>query len=403
MAKVDISNLKIESLQNEEWRDVLGHEGMYIVSNMGRVISFKKKPKLLTPHFTIHGYYVVSLPSEKGFRNKSIHRLVCNAFLGVTEKSMQVNHKNGLRNDNRLENLEWCTPSQNTQHSFDYLRGNVKTNTIDEKVKKIEDLEGEIWKKIVNCDGYMISNYGRVKSYSRKSKSNTLLKEKILIGNISKGYIKYKLYIDGKKRNLSQHRLIAIHFIPNPENKPFINHINGVRNDNRIENLEWCTHSENIKHSFDVLNRKIQNHIGVLNLNGKKVAQYNLNGYLIETFMSFKDAERKLKISASDISSCANGFYEKSRNGKIYLKKSTGGFMFKIFENEPLKKIEPYIKSINLRRSRAILVFDLKNNLIGEFTSSAIAAKELGLSETCIRRVFIGNQHQHKGYTFKYK
>lgn len=71
------------------------------------------------------------------------------------------------------------------------------------------------------------------------------------------GYKKVALYDKaGKKHPLLLHRLIAIHFIPNPENKPCVNHKNGIRNDNRIENLEWCTYRENSIHAFRVLKCK---------------------------------------------------------------------------------------------------------------------------------------------------
>ncbi len=65
------------------------------------------------------------------------------------------------------------------------------------------------------------------------------------------GYKYVSLSKNDKRKNFLIHRLIAIHFIPNPENKPFINHINGIRTDNSIKNLEWCTHAENLQHAYD--------------------------------------------------------------------------------------------------------------------------------------------------------
>lgn len=107
-------------------------------------------------------------------------------------------------------------------------------------------MENEIWKKVIGYESdYEISNKGRLRSFKRR---NPYIRK---IGAHSNGYPFYKLCKDGIKTQFSIHRLVAIHFIPNPENKPQINHKNGIRSDFRIENLEWVTQNENMQHAHD--------------------------------------------------------------------------------------------------------------------------------------------------------
>ena len=115
----------------------------------------------------------------------------------------------------------------------------------------------EIWKDILGYEGiYQISNFGIAKSLQRNSLGKfgnvILLKEKILKYNKTKGYLFVTFLKSHKIKNQSIHRLVAMAFIPNPDKKPCVNHINGIKIDNRIENLEWCTHSENTKHAFNI-------------------------------------------------------------------------------------------------------------------------------------------------------
>lgn len=114
----------------------------------------------------------------------------------------------------------------------------------------------EIWKDVKGYEGiYRVSNLGKVKSLKRKvniqSGSQRTVNEKILKNQLySNGYNFVKLSKDHVSQPYSIHRLVGIAFIPNPQNKPCINHKNGIKTDNRVENLEWVTYSENHKHAF---------------------------------------------------------------------------------------------------------------------------------------------------------
>lgn len=113
----------------------------------------------------------------------------------------------------------------------------------------------EVWKDVVGFEGmYKISSHGRVLTLERtyfngRYKTNRVVKQGIKGTSNRKGYINVGLRKDNKNYNFSVHRLVAIMFIPNPEDKKEVNHINGIKDDNRVENLEWMTPSENVRHA----------------------------------------------------------------------------------------------------------------------------------------------------------
>lgn len=115
-------------------------------------------------------------------------------------------------------------------------KGVYKTSVI------AKDLEDEVWKPIKDFEGYYeVSNKGRIKSLKR----NIILNQ----GNITRGYLGVSLAKEGIHYSKRVHKLVAQAFMPNPANKPSINHINGNKKDNRVENLEWCTPGENMQHA----------------------------------------------------------------------------------------------------------------------------------------------------------
>lgn len=103
----------------------------------------------------------------------------------------------------------------------------------------------EIWRDIDGYDGlYQVSNFGRVKSF--KYKTPRILK----LTPYPNGYLRVDLHYNGAVKSASVHRLVAEAFIPNPDGKPEVNHINGDKTDNHVENLEWATRTENVQHAL---------------------------------------------------------------------------------------------------------------------------------------------------------
>lgn len=110
----------------EEWRPVIGYEGVYEVSSLGgirRTGKVRNRPAktALKVHTTDRGYEFITLYRDGAVRGFGVHTLVAAAFIGPRPDRFHVNHKNGIKTDNRLSNLEYCTPKENIAHSIAVL------------------------------------------------------------------------------------------------------------------------------------------------------------------------------------------------------------------------------------------------------------------------------------------
>lgn len=151
---------------------------------------------------------------------------------------------------------------------------------------------GDILRILARNPNYGVTEDGKVFSVAR----NCELSPK----RNHDGYLRIQLWEHGKCHFVSIHRLIAETFIPNPDNKPFVNHIDGNKQNNRVENLEWCTQQENIKHAWATGLSKSHK-----NKNGKPVRQLTLDGELVRIFPSTMEVERVLGISHTNISAAS--------------------------------------------------------------------------------------------------
>lgn len=164
----------------------------------------------------------------------------------------------------------------------------------------------EIWKEIKGYDGlYEVSNFGSVKSIDRlvihsnglifNYKGNNLKQE-----CVKNNYRRVTLSKNNKQKRFHVHRLVALHFIPNPKNKPCVNHIDGDTSNNYVANLEWCTHSENEKHSYDVLGKINSNR----KLNQKQVEYIRTNcikGISQNHFYSAESIAKRMGVSKGTV------------------------------------------------------------------------------------------------------
>lgn len=155
--------------------------------------------------------------------------------------------------------------------------------------------------KVVSCERRFVTKIGKRYTIRKRLKRPT-------IG--SHGYYMVALFKNNIEERVLLHRLIAKHFIPNPDCLPVINHKNGIRTDNRIENLEWCTYSDNIKHGYDFLPRLRTT--GQIRKRGhechasKPIAKIE-NGLIVDVYFNAHDAAMKNNISRNSIQVTISG------------------------------------------------------------------------------------------------
>lgn len=178
----------------------------------------------------------------------------------------------------------------------------------------------EIWKDIKGYEGiYQISNFGNVKSLSFGPKNIKQLssKSKTLKQSLSSsGYLHVQLYKHGKPKTMLIHVLVASTFIENPLNKREVNHIDGNKQNNNANNLEWVTRAENLSHAIKLGLRKppMLGKKGENNIHRKEVLQYSKDGKLIKKWDSISDASRYYGLRSSSICSCIHGRRKTCKN-----------------------------------------------------------------------------------------
>lgn len=148
----------------EEWKDISGYEGKYMISNLGRVKSLPNRDRnsimILSPYENGIEYKMVDLIKDGHQKHARVHRLVAKAFIDNPEDKPYINHKDGNRRNNIISNLEWCTQKENVRHA--HVTGLIKHKLSGDDVDMIRMLEGSL-------NGYDIGAlYGIAHSYVYK-------------------------------------------------------------------------------------------------------------------------------------------------------------------------------------------------------------------------------------------
>ena len=259
----------------EKWK-VIELYPKYEVSSFGRIRNVKTKYVL--KFYKNNGYLVVNLMKDKKARRKLVHRLVAIEFIENKANKNTVNHIDGNKENNHIENLEWLTQKENIQHAYKNNLSKVRVCPITQynlekeilrhfnSIKEVETefgydrsaiirvckgrsktAYGYIWKytndpspKIItkfdgrvyeSYDNYLISSDGKV--YSKKSKK--ILKP--IVNSNNHCYVTFS--VKGKKKNFYVHTLVARLYLSNPNNYSTVIHINGDKSDNSSKNLKW--------------------------------------------------------------------------------------------------------------------------------------------------------------------
>lgn len=140
-------------------KEVFGYEGLYLIDTLGNIISMPKlqgsrfvnQYKLLGTKINRTGYKEVALSKNNKTKTYLLHRLIATHFIENPHNYKCVNHKNGMKTDNRIENLEWCTVSQNTQHAYVHNLGNFK-NIANAGIKKMNEGKAYTTIKLIDKD-----------------------------------------------------------------------------------------------------------------------------------------------------------------------------------------------------------------------------------------------------------
>jgi len=345
-------------MEEEIWKDI-ENCAPYQISNLGRIRN-TKTTKYLNPSIRPDGYIEISIQINNKTKKCKVHRLIAQAFIPNPENKPTVNHIDRNRSNNAINNLEWATMSEQNYHSakiarnINYFSRKIIQKTLDnkyiDKFDSIKDASLKIYKlsltkfsiindlniSIISSKICAVANKKRKNAYGfiweyDDNKYTIIEKEEIwkeipkeiigvnnyFISNLcrfktNKNIIKYTFPLSNGyyrvgilEKCFLLHRLVALTFLENPLNKEHVNHIDGNKLNNNLDNLEWATCLENNLHKIKT---------GLSNCT-KKVSQYDKNDIFIKEYDSIIECAKELNVSSSCISNSCSGKTQTNKTG----------------------------------------------------------------------------------------
>jgi len=272
----------------------------------------------------------------------------------------------------------------------------------------LEDFEGEEWKPVKGFEGlYEVSNYGRIKFLSRSGRTDFI--KRIISSKTRCNYWRVSIYHNGICKQYAVHRLVAIAFIPNPNNLPQVNHKDENKLNPIASNLEWCDQKYNSR--YGTMPERMRRHMirrrnegynipkvvgGRGGIGGRKpitIYQYRTDGEYISSYKSQKEACKANNISTSNINDALKG-----RVG------TAGGFVWSYTKDK--EEIEKRLKRVKGKPRKRVTIpvaqYTLNGDYICTYPSALSAAKANNLYYGCILKCAKGKFHQYKGFRWKF-
>lgn len=249
----------------------------------------------------------------------------------------------------------------------------------------------EVFKDIEGFEGlYQIGCFGTLRSLDRIAPNGRFISGITMKLSVDrKGYNRCYLSKNNKNYTKIVHRLVALAFIPKIKDKPCVDHINGIKTDNRVENLRWCTNKENVNFELSMSNRLKSSRRYSDSPYSRPVSQYDLNGKFISSYDSIRRAEEAVNGSSSKISAVCRG----ERN-------TAYGFKWEFDGEAKVKVVKPKRKTIN--GGIPILSINKNTDEVLYFDNIKKASKYHDIHEKCIRDNLSGKRESVDCFLFKY-